>query len=69
MYFVTKEMNSTTVNVVVVVVIAVLVILFLVGFRSRMTMPKYLVSATGDEFFLNQDNHYWWSGMTEPMHL
>ena len=39
------------------------------GYRARLTMPKLLIAATGDEFFLCQDTHYWWSNMTKPMYL
>ena len=33
------------------------------GYRERLTHPKLVISATGDEFFLLSDSHYWWDDM------
>jgi len=38
-------------------------------YADRLTMPKLVVDAGGDEFFLPDDNLYWWSNMSEPKHL
>ena len=31
--------------------------------RDRMMMPKYVVNAANDEFFLPTDTGYWWDKM------
>jgi len=38
-------------------------------YASRLTMPKLVVDAGGDEFFLPDDNLYWWNNMSDPKHL
>jgi len=38
-------------------------------YRSRLTMPKLVIDADGDEFFMLDDNHYWWDNMQGEMHL
>lgn len=38
-------------------------------YRSRLTMPKLVVDAGGDEFFMPDDNHYWWDEMPGEKHI
>lgn len=38
-------------------------------YRERFTMPYYPISATGDEFFLVDDNHVWWDDFPDPKHF
>ncbi|KAJ8037677.1 Autocrine proliferation repressor protein A [Holothuria leucospilota] len=39
------------------------------AYRDRLIMPKYVVTAGGDEFFLPDDSHYWYSDMMGPTYL
>ncbi|QDZ23871.1 hypothetical protein A3770_11p63890 [Chloropicon primus] len=32
-------------------------------YRERLTMPKLVITATGDEFFQAMDDHFWWNDM------
>ncbi len=32
-------------------------------------IPKLVIDAGGDEFFLPDDEAYWWTSMTEPKHM
>jgi len=38
-------------------------------YADRLTMPKLVVDAGGDEFFLPDDNLWWWQNMSDPKHL
>jgi len=38
-------------------------------YNERLTMPKLLFAAVGDEFFLPDDTHYFWEGLTEPKYF
>ncbi|CBY10209.1 unnamed protein product [Oikopleura dioica] len=38
-------------------------------YRDRMTMPKYVMSATGDEFFAPDDSYFWFNDMKGPTYL
>jgi len=40
-----------------------------VAFRDRLTMPKYLICATGDEFFLPQSPTFFWDDLRGPKYL
>ena len=54
----------------IVLVLVRCAVYVLAGYRSRLEMiPKYMISATGDEFFLNQDSHYWWHLMGGYKHM
>jgi len=33
---------------------------------TRLTMPKLVISGTNDQFFMNDNDYYWWSQMREP---
>ena len=39
------------------------------AFRDRLTMRKYVVTATTDEFFFPDEPTVWWDDMPEPKHL
>jgi len=39
------------------------------AYRKRLTMPKMIISSTGDEFFMPDDSHTFWSGLPEPKYL
>lgn len=34
-----------------------------------MTMPKLLINAGGDEFFMPDDNHYFWDDLPGPKYF
>jgi len=36
------------------------------SYKDRFTMPKVVISATGDEFFMPDDINLWWDEMPEP---
>ena len=38
-------------------------------YRSRYTMPKYLINATGDQFFLPDSSQFYWSELPGPKYL
>ena len=42
---------------------------FLTAYIDRLTMPKYVVTAGGDEFFLPDDSHYYYNDMEGPTYL
>jgi len=39
------------------------------SYRDRLTMPKLVVDSTGDEFFMPDDNYFWWNNMEGELHL
>jgi PhoPQ-activated pathogenicity-related protein len=39
------------------------------SYRDRLTMPKLVVDAGGDEFFMLDDNWFWWNDMQGELHL
>ena len=39
------------------------------AYIERMTMPKLVIDAGGDEFFLPDDNYYFWNDMPGPKYL
>ena len=38
-------------------------------YRDRLTMPKYVINATGDQFFLPDSWRFYWSELQGPKHL
>jgi len=39
------------------------------AYRKRLTMPKMVVSSTGDEFFMPDDTHMFWDELPEPKYF
>jgi PhoPQ-activated pathogenicity-related protein len=39
------------------------------AYRSRLTMPKLVINAGGDEFFLPDDTSYWWGSLAGESHF
>lgn len=40
-----------------------------ISYNDRLTMPKLVISTGGDEFFLPDDCHYYYSQITQPTYL
>jgi PhoPQ-activated pathogenicity-related protein len=38
-------------------------------YRSRLTMPKFVVNSTGDQFFLPDSSQFYWSELAGPKYL
>jgi PhoPQ-activated pathogenicity-related protein len=38
-------------------------------YRSRLTMPKYVINATGDQFFLPDSSQFYWDELPGPKYL
>ncbi len=38
-------------------------------YRSRLTMPKYVINAGGDQFFHCESSQFYWNDLPEPKHL
>ncbi len=38
-------------------------------YRDRLTLPKYLLNSTGDEFFLPDSSQFYWEGLVGEKHL
>eukprot|EP00051_Salpingoeca_urceolata_P020759 m.315662 g.315662 ORF g.315662 m.315662 type:complete len:599 (-) comp19677_c5_seq3:2185-3981(-) len=38
-------------------------------YKDRLTMPKLVIDSGGDEFFMPDDNWYWWDDMVGELHL
>ncbi len=38
-------------------------------YRSRLTMPKFIVNATGDQFFLPDSSQFYWHDLVGPKYL
>jgi len=38
-------------------------------YRDRLTIPKYIVNATGDQFFLPDSSQFYWSELPAPKYL
>ena len=36
------------------------------AFLERQTMPKLIIAASSDQFFLPDDTHYFWDALLEP---
>jgi PhoPQ-activated pathogenicity-related protein len=32
-------------------------------YKDRLTMPKYIITSSNDEFFQAMDDHFWWDQM------
>lgn len=39
------------------------------SYRDRLTMPKYIVNAAGDQFFLPDSSQFYWNDLTGEKHL
>jgi PhoPQ-activated pathogenicity-related protein len=39
------------------------------SYRDRLTMPKYAIDASGDEYFMPDDSHYWLKDMKGEMYF
>ena len=40
-------------------------VLLLSAYLERLTMPKMLINSGGDEFFMPDDNHYFWDDLPD----
>lgn len=40
-----------------------------ISYVDTLTMPKLIITATGDEFFMPDDNWYWWDELKHEKHL
>jgi len=41
-----------------------------INYKDRLTMPKLVIDSTGDEFFMPDDNYYWWNqSLPGELHL
>lgn len=39
------------------------------AYLERLTMPKLLINTGGDEFFLPDDNHYFWNDLPDDKYV
>jgi len=39
------------------------------SYRNRLTMPKLIINATGDQFFLPDSSQFYWDGLEGPKYL
>lgn len=39
------------------------------AYRERLVMPKLIINAGGDEFFLPDDNYYFWDDIPSQKYL
>ena len=37
-------------------------------YKENLTMPKLVIDSTGDEFFMPDDDHYWWGDLPGETH-
>ena len=42
---------------------------FPTAYRDRLTMPKYVISGSNDEFFLPDNSHYYFDQMKGPIYM
>jgi PhoPQ-activated pathogenicity-related protein len=50
-------------------VVIVIIVVVSLAYRDRLTMPKYAIDASGDEYFMPDDSHYWLKDMKGEMYF
>ncbi len=52
-----------------VIDISLLTVSLITAYLDRLTMPKMIINSGGDEFFMPNDNHYFWDDLPDDKYF